>query len=78
MLLSNAAKSNVTSSRKLRHFSSRFCFSASAAVVVPSSASSGGGVGGRVALVTTRDAGSSRRLDIRLNGFSSTFRRRDL
>lgn len=77
ILLSKAAKSSVTSSRKWRHCSSLFCFSVSAAVA-SSSVPSGGGVGGRVALETTSESGFKSRFDIRLKGFSSTFSRRDL
>lgn len=78
MLPSKEAKSRVTSSRKLRHSSSFFCFSASAAAVAFSSVSSGGGVGRIVALEITSELGLRSRFDIRLKGFSSTFKRRNL
>lgn len=79
MLLSNAAKSRRTSSRHCRRSSSWRCFSASCAAAASSAADpSGGGVGGRVGGIVMRESGVKRRLVMRLNGFSSTLRRRDL
>ena len=75
MLLSNAAKSRSKSSRNWRRSSSCFCRELSRAAA--SSALSGGGVGSLLG-VETREPGVRRRLVIRLKGFSSTFRRRDL
>jgi hypothetical protein len=74
MLPSKATKSRVTSSRKWRHSSRRFCFSE---VSEDEEESSGGGVAVWV-LEMTRDSGLRMRLEMRLKGFSSTFRRRDL
>lgn len=42
------------------------------------SGSSGGGVGRSVAWETVRESGFRTRFEMRLNGFSSTLRRRDL
>lgn len=79
MLLSKAAKSRSVSSRHWRRSSSCCCFSFSWAAAASSAAeASGGGVGGRVGGLDMREAGERRRLVMRLNGFSSTLRRRDL
>ncbi len=80
MLLSNAAKSSRTSSCHWRRFSSCNCLPFSAAAAASSAAvPSGGGVGGSVGGIRTRELlGSVRRFVMRLNGFSSTFSRRDL
>jgi hypothetical protein len=47
-------------------------------MVGSASVSSGGGVRGSEACVIMRDSGFRRRFEMRLNGFSSTFKRRDL
>ena len=79
MLLSKAAKSSSVSSRHWRRSSSWSCFSFSWAAAASSAAdASGGGVGGRVGGLDMRDVEERRRLIIRLKGFSSTLRRRDL
>lgn len=79
MLLSKAAKSSKASSRHCRCDSICCCFSTSWAAAASSAAeASGGGVGGRVGGTAVREVGASRRLVMRLNGFSSTLRRRDL
>lgn len=76
ILPSKATKSRVTSSRKWRHSSRRFCFSVDVEVEGEEE-SSGGGVAVWV-LEMTRDSGLRMRLEMRLKGFSSTFKRRDL
>lgn len=79
MLLSKAAKSRSVSSRHWRRSSSCCCFSFSwAAAAVSAAEASGGGVGGRVSGMDKREAEERRRLVMRLKGFSSTLRRRDL
>lgn len=79
MLLSKAAKSSRVSSRHCRCDSNCCCFSASWAAAASSAAeASGGGVGGSVGGTAVREVGAKRRLVMRLKGFSSTFRRRDL
>ena len=79
MLLSKAEKSRRTSSRHWRRSSSCFCFSNSWAAAASSAAeASGGGVGGRMIGANIRELGVKRRLVMRLKGFSSTFRSRDL
>ena len=79
MLLSKAAKSSSVSSRHWRRSSSCDCFSDSCAAAASSAAeASGGGVGGRVGGVDMREFWDRRRFVIRLKGFSSTLRRRDL
>lgn len=79
ILLSKAAKSRSVSSRHWRRSSSCCCFSASWAAAASSAAeASGGGVGGRVGGLDMREAEERRRLVMRLKGFSSTLRRRDL
>lgn len=79
MLLSKAAKSRRASSRHWRCNSRCRCFSISWAAAASSAAeASGGGVGGSVGGAVVRDVGARRRLVRRLNGFSSTLRRRDL
>lgn len=74
ILLSKAAKSRSTSSRNWRRSSSCFWRSVSRGT---SSEDEGGGVGSLLG-VETREPGVKRRLVMRLKGFSSTFRRRDL
>ncbi len=79
MLLSKAAKSSRASSRHWRCESSCCCFWISWAAAASSAAeASGGGVGGRVGGTAMRDVGARRRLVMRLKGFSSTFKSRDL
>ncbi len=79
MLDSKAAKSSSVSSRHCRRRSSWACLSFSCARAASSAAlASGGGVGGRVIGVVMREFEARRRLVMRLKGFSSTFRRRDL
>lgn len=80
MALSNAAKSSSTSSCHWRRFSSFVCWSFSSAAAASSAAGpSGGGVGGSVGGNRIKEfLGSVRRFVMRLNGFSSTFKRRDL
>lgn len=79
ILLSKAAKSSSVSSRHCRRSSSCRCFSFSWAAAASSAAeASGGGVGGSVGGVAMREVEERRRLVMRLNGFSSTLRRRDL
>src|SRR5947207_10084189 len=77
MLLSNAAKSRITSSRKRLRSSVTFCCAAPLDTPSPlASSSSTGGVGKRLEKDWIGDVGASNRLVRRLNGFSSTVSRR--